>query len=94
MRDGGAPKIDHPGHRRGGIEACAHALKTNDVLTTYNNDFAQAAMQLPCWVHSTATACSLSVAGVGLLEENKIRVQMACGGVAVQISTDNLLGAA
>ena len=35
---------------------------------------------------------SLSVAGVGLMEEDKIRIQEVCGGLAVQIAFDNILG--
>ena len=36
----------------------------------------------------------LSLAGLRLLEEDKIRIQNACGGLAVQITTGNLRGEA
>ena len=48
MRDEAALKIDNLGHRAGGVEACAHALKTTEVLTTHYNDFAQAASAYNC----------------------------------------------
>ena len=50
MRDGAASKIDHPSHRRGGVEVCAHALKITEVPTTYYNDSAQAASAYNCAV--------------------------------------------
>ena len=50
MRDGAASKIDHPGHRTGGVEVCAHALKITEVPTTYYNDSAQAASAYNCAV--------------------------------------------
>ena len=35
---------------------------------------------------------SLSIAGVGLLDDDNIRIQDVCGGSALQITTDNILG--